>query len=97
MDGTASGVLVGGNLDAIRTEAGAGLPRLEGAILFLAHRKGTGLGQVDRALTPVTRIGALDGLRRVALGQFLGSSASASMRMIRRREDGASPTSCATG
>ncbi|MGH1554720.1 S66 peptidase family protein [Streptomyces sp. L7] len=30
VEGTASGVLVGGNLDAIRTEAGAGLPSLRG-------------------------------------------------------------------
>jgi len=70
--GTATGVLVGGNLDAIRTETGAGLPNLRGAILFLEHKKGTGLGEVDRALTQLTRSGALDGLHGVALGQFLG-------------------------
>jgi muramoyltetrapeptide carboxypeptidase len=72
IDGTATGILVGGNLDAIRTEAGAGLPSLNGAILFLEHQKGTGLGEVDRALTQLTRAGVLDGLRGVALGQFLG-------------------------
>ncbi|WP_055495754.1 LD-carboxypeptidase [Streptomyces sp. TP-A0356] len=72
VEGTATGVLVGGNLDAIRTEAGAGLPSLKGAILFLEHQRGTGLGEVDRALTQLTRTGALEGLRGVALGQFLG-------------------------
>jgi muramoyltetrapeptide carboxypeptidase len=72
VEGTATGVLVGGNLDAIRTEAGAGLPHLKGAILFLEHKRGTGLGEVDRALTQLTRTGALDGLHGVALGQFLG-------------------------
>jgi muramoyltetrapeptide carboxypeptidase len=72
VDGAATGTLVGGNLDAIRTETGAGLPSLRGAILFLEHQKGTGLGEVDRALTQLTRSGALDGLRGVALGQFLG-------------------------
>ncbi|MET9088669.1 hypothetical protein ABZX77_43480 [Streptomyces sp. NPDC004237] len=72
MDGSATGILMGGNLDAIRTETGAGLPRLRGAILFLEHRRGTGLGEVDRALTQLTRSGALDGLHGVALGQFLG-------------------------
>jgi muramoyltetrapeptide carboxypeptidase len=72
VDGTATGVLVGGNLDAIRTEAGAGLPRLQGAILFLEHQRGTGLGEVDRALTQLIRSGSLDGVRGVALGQFLG-------------------------
>jgi muramoyltetrapeptide carboxypeptidase len=69
--GTASGVLLGGNLDAVRTEVGAGLPSLRRAILFLEHRRGTGLGEVDRALTQLTRSGALGGLRGVALGQFL--------------------------
>ena len=72
VDGTATGVLVGGNLDAIRTETGAGLPSLRGAILFLEHKKGTGLGEVDRALTQLTRSGVLDGLHGVVLGQFLG-------------------------
>ncbi|MBA6434280.1 S66 peptidase family protein [Streptomyces sp. GMR22] len=72
VEGTATGVLVGGNLDAIRTEAGAGLPSLEGTILFLEHQRGTGLGEVDRALTQLTRTGALEGLCGVALGQFLG-------------------------
>jgi muramoyltetrapeptide carboxypeptidase len=72
VDGTATGVLVGGNLNAIRTEAGAGLPSLKGAILFLEDQRGTGLGEVDRALTQLTRTRALDGLRGVALGQFLG-------------------------
>jgi muramoyltetrapeptide carboxypeptidase len=70
--GTATGVLVGGNLDAIRTETGAGLPSLAGAILFLEHQMGTGLGEVDRALTQLTRSGSLNGLRGVVLGQFLG-------------------------
>jgi muramoyltetrapeptide carboxypeptidase len=54
VDGTATGMLIGGNLDAIRTETGAGLPNLNGAILFIEHVKGTGLGEVDRALTQLT-------------------------------------------
>ncbi|WP_369394627.1 LD-carboxypeptidase [Streptomyces sp. CG1] len=77
IEGVATGVLVGGNLDAVRTEIGAGLPSLKGAILFLEHRKGTGLGEVDRALTQLTRSGSLDGLHGVALGQFLGFDQSA--------------------
>ncbi|MFF4287625.1 hypothetical protein ACFY0R_20325 [Streptomyces sp. NPDC001633] len=36
------------------------------------RQKGTGLGEVDRALTQLTRGGALEGLRGVALGQFIG-------------------------
>ncbi|MEU4161744.1 LD-carboxypeptidase [Actinoplanes sp. NPDC026670] len=69
--GTASGVLVGGNLDALRTEAGAGIPNLRGAILFLEHWRGTGIGEVDRALTQLTRTGDLDGLAGIVLGSFL--------------------------
>ncbi|MFF7550025.1 hypothetical protein ACFZCU_41300 [Streptomyces canus] len=72
VEGTATGVLVGGILDAIRTEAGAGLPSLKVAILLLEHRRGTGLGEADRALTQLPRTGALDGLHGVALGQFIG-------------------------
>jgi muramoyltetrapeptide carboxypeptidase len=69
--GTAVGTLVGGNLTALRTEAGCGLPRLEGAILLLEH-VGDGLRHLDRALTQLRRSGALTGLRGVVLGQFLG-------------------------
>ncbi|MFI7226935.1 LD-carboxypeptidase [Nonomuraea angiospora] len=70
--GTATGTLIGGNLSAVRTQVGAGLPSLEGAILFLEDNRGTGLGDVDRALTQLSRSGALDGVRGIALGQFLG-------------------------
>jgi muramoyltetrapeptide carboxypeptidase len=69
--GTASGILVGGLLTALSTEAGAGLPPLDGAILFLEHPLGH-LRHVDRALTQLARSGALKGLRGVALGQFTG-------------------------
>lgn len=72
VNGVTAGILVGGNLDAIRTEAGAGLPSLRGTILFLEHQRGTGLGEVDRALTQLARSRALDGVRGVVLGQFLG-------------------------
>jgi muramoyltetrapeptide carboxypeptidase len=69
--GSASGILLGGNLDAIRTQAGAGLPNLRGAILFLEHQKGTGLGEVDRALTQLMRSGGLNDVAGVVLGQFI--------------------------
>ncbi|MGW4956086.1 S66 peptidase family protein [Nonomuraea sp. NPDC004186] len=70
--GTATGTLIGGNLSAVRTQVGAGLPSLEGAILFLEDNRGTGLGEVDRSLTQLSRSGALDGVRGIALGQFRG-------------------------
>ncbi|WP_409468546.1 S66 peptidase family protein [Streptomyces sp. HC307] len=71
VDGTATGVLIGGLLTALSTEAGAGLPSLDGAILFLEHPL-SGLRNVDRALTQLRRSGVLNGLRGVALGQFFG-------------------------
>src|SRR5262249_12851018 len=60
------------------TATGAGLPSLRGAILFLEHQKGTGLGEVDRALTQMSRAGVFEGLNGIALGQFLGFEDSAS-------------------
>ncbi|MFF5099920.1 MULTISPECIES: hypothetical protein [Actinosynnema] len=51
---------------------GAGLPPLDGAILFLEAPRGIGLGQVDRQLTQLMRSGALRGVRGVALGRFPG-------------------------
>ncbi|MEU8655868.1 S66 peptidase family protein [Actinoplanes philippinensis] len=71
VDGTASGVLLGGNLDAVRTEAGAGIPNLHGAILFLEHQRGTGIGEVDRALTQLMRTGALNSIAGIVLGCFV--------------------------
>lgn len=72
VNGTASGPLLGGNLDALRTMAGAGLPHLGPAILFLEHVRGTGLGEVDRALGQLLGTGALSEITGIALGQFLG-------------------------
>jgi len=70
--GRATGPLLGGNLTAIRNMIGAGLPDLDGALLFLEDRRTIGLGQVDRQLTHLRRSGALDGLRGVVLGRFPG-------------------------
>jgi muramoyltetrapeptide carboxypeptidase len=72
--GQATGVLLGGSLVAVATSVGAGLPRLDGAILLLETERppGLGLGFVDRQLTQLRRSGALHGLRAVALGRFPG-------------------------
>ncbi|MFI9248164.1 hypothetical protein ACIGXF_37670 [Streptomyces sp. NPDC053086] len=67
---------------------------LEGTNLFLEHPRGTGLGEVDRGLTQLTRTGALEGLRGVALGQFPGFGQDAGDSTL---GDGESPTYCATG
>jgi muramoyltetrapeptide carboxypeptidase len=70
--GTAGGHLVGGHLGTVVGFVGAGLPSLDGAILFLETQRAIGLGQVDRQLTQLMRSGSLRGLRGVALGRFLG-------------------------
>ncbi|MFD2470870.1 S66 peptidase family protein [Amycolatopsis silviterrae] len=70
--GRATGNLVGGHLGTIIGFIGAGLPSLDGAILFLEAPRAIGLGQVDRQLTHLMRSGSLRGLRGVALGRFPG-------------------------
>jgi muramoyltetrapeptide carboxypeptidase len=67
--GTASGPLLGGNLDMIATAAGWALPDLRGAILFI-EAVDLYLGHVDRQLTMLRKAGHLDGVNGVAIGQF---------------------------
>lgn len=70
--GSAEGPLLGGDLAAIRSMVGAGLPDLTGAILLLTGERTLGLGQVDRQLTHLRRAGILTRVRGVALGHFTG-------------------------
>lgn len=72
VEGEATGPLMGGSLTAVAGSVGAGLPDLDGAILFLEQPRTIGLGQVDRAITHLIRSGALDGIAGVALGLFTG-------------------------
>ncbi|NTF42774.1 LD-carboxypeptidase [Rhizobium rhizogenes] len=67
--GTATGRLVGGNLDMVATAAGWALPDLHGAILLL-EAVSLYRGQVDRQMTMLRKAGHLDGLAGVAIGQF---------------------------
>lgn len=71
-EGRASGVLMGGTLSALTRSIGAGLPRLDGAILLIEDTRTVGLGVVDRSLTQFLRSGAVRGLRGVAVGRFTG-------------------------
>ncbi|MGO1080082.1 S66 peptidase family protein [Inquilinus sp. CA228] len=68
-EGTASGRLIGGNLDMIATAAGWALPDLSGAILLIEAVE-MHLGQVDRELTMLRKGGHLAGVRGIAVGQF---------------------------
>lgn len=70
--GATTGHLVGGHLGTVAWSVGAGLPDLDGAILFLEAPRAVGLGHVDRQLTQLLRSGSLRGLRGVALGRFPG-------------------------
>ncbi|HEX7302041.1 LD-carboxypeptidase [Lentzea sp.] len=70
--GTARGNVVGGHLGTLAWSVGAGLPSLDGAILFVEAPRAVGLGHVDRQLTQLARSGSIQGLRGVALGRFPG-------------------------
>ena len=67
--GSATGRLIGGNLDMIATAAGWALPRLDGAILLI-EGIGKWQGAIDRPLTMLRKAGHFDGLAGIAIGQF---------------------------
>ena len=70
--GTASGVLVGGNLRELAGFVGIGSRDFEGCILFLEDLRHVGVGQLDRNLTQLARSGILGSVAGVALGTFDG-------------------------
>jgi muramoyltetrapeptide carboxypeptidase len=71
--GVASGILLGGNLNLIGRAVGWVCPSFADAILFL-EAVDTEIGQIDGILTQLRRAGCLDGLRGVAVGQFIRSA-----------------------
>jgi len=71
--GTATGPLLGGNVEMIATAAGWALPELKGAILLLEGIN-MRLGQLDRMLTMLRQAGHLNGIVGVAIGQFTDSA-----------------------
>jgi muramoyltetrapeptide carboxypeptidase len=73
VDGTATGILMGGNLGMITTAVGWACPSFSGAILLI-EAVDTPIGRLDRDLTQLLRSGCLDGLRGVAVGQFIRSA-----------------------
>jgi muramoyltetrapeptide carboxypeptidase len=68
--GAASGPLVGGNLDMVRTAAGSCLPELAGAILLIEDPGRDQIGRIDRSLHQLRSTGLLRGVAGVAVGQF---------------------------
>ena len=90
--GRATGVLVGGNAGAVANFLGAGLPRLDGAILCL---EGPQNPHFDRMLWGMARAGLLDGIRGFAIGDLAGLDPSvaepgpdAAVTVIRERLGG---------
>jgi muramoyltetrapeptide carboxypeptidase len=70
VEGTATGVLMGGNLGMIGRAIGWACPSFAGAILLI-EAVDTFIGVIDGTLTQLRRSGCLDGLRGVAVGQFI--------------------------
>jgi len=73
IEGAASGILMGGNLSMIGRGVGWACPNFAGAILLI-EAVDTFIGQIDGTLTQLRRAGCLDGLRGVAVGQFIRSA-----------------------
>jgi muramoyltetrapeptide carboxypeptidase len=78
---SATGPLIGGNLDMVATCAGWALPPLGGAILLL-EAVNMFMGQIDRQLTLLRKGGHLAGLAGVAFGQFTDINPSGSWTIV---------------
>lgn len=72
IDGTTSGILMGGNLGMIGKAVGWVCPSFAGAILLI-EAIDTFIGGIDGVLTQLRRSGCLEGLKGVAVGQFIRS------------------------
>jgi muramoyltetrapeptide carboxypeptidase len=73
IDGAATGILMGGNLGMIGRAVGWACPSFAGAILLI-EAIDTFIGGIDGTLTQLRRSGCLDGLKGVAVGQFIRSA-----------------------
>jgi muramoyltetrapeptide carboxypeptidase len=73
VEGTATGVLMGGNLSMIGTAVGWACPNFAGAILLIEDVDKP-IGRIDSTITQLLRSGCLDGLKGVAVGQFIRSA-----------------------
>ncbi|MBW3639127.1 MAG: LD-carboxypeptidase [Actinobacteria bacterium] len=73
VEGRATGALLGGNLDTIGRSVGWACPSFDGAILLIEDVD-KHIGAMDRSLTQLLESGCLDGVRGVAVGQFIRSA-----------------------
>jgi muramoyltetrapeptide carboxypeptidase len=70
VQGAATGVLMGGNLSMLGTAVGWACPSFAGSILLIEDVDKQ-IGRIDSTLTQLVRCGCLDGLKGVAVGQFI--------------------------
>jgi muramoyltetrapeptide carboxypeptidase len=73
IEGSAKGILMGGNLNMIGRAVGWACPSFAEAILLI-EAVDTFIGGIDGTLTQLRRSGCLDGVRGVAVGQFIRSA-----------------------
>ena len=73
VEGTATGILMGGNLGMIGRSVGWACPSFAGSILLI-EAIDTEIGYIDATLTQLRRSGCLDGVRGIAVGQFIRSA-----------------------
>jgi muramoyltetrapeptide carboxypeptidase len=73
IEGTAKGILMGGNLNMIGLGVGWACPSFAKAILLI-ETVDTFIGGIDGTLTQLRRSGCLDGVKGVAVGQFIRSA-----------------------
>ncbi len=71
-DGSAEGVLFGGNLELLARSIGVLPLNLADHIVLLEINRFAGLGMVDRALSQLVLSGAFDGINGIALGRVTG-------------------------
>jgi muramoyltetrapeptide carboxypeptidase len=89
VEGRATGVLMGGNLDTIGRSVGWACPSFDGAVLLIEDVDKY-IGAIDRTLTQLLEAGCLEGLRG-------WPSASSSAPPKSTPANGRSSTSCTTG
>jgi len=73
VEGEATGILMGGNLNMLGRSVGWTCPSFAGSILLI-EAVDTFIGQIDGTLTQLRRSGCLDGMKGVAVGQFIRSA-----------------------
>jgi muramoyltetrapeptide carboxypeptidase len=73
IEGTAKGILMGGNLNMIGRGVGWACPSFADSILLI-EAADTFIGGIDGTLTQLRRSGCLDGVKGVAVGQFIRSA-----------------------